>query len=77
MALGLAELGEDVATTAQRLIRFEVHPVVAHDAATWAHRLVRARSEAPPAGATLLADATVTSLPSPPSGAPPSSDDAA
>lgn len=45
MALGLAELGEDVGTTEQRLIRMECHPVVAHDAARWAHRLVRASRE--------------------------------
>jgi hypothetical protein len=54
MALGLAELGEDPSTTAQRLVRLDVHPVVAHDAASWAHRLVRARSEPPP-GADLPA----------------------
>lgn len=47
MALGLAELGEDVTTTEARLVRLECHPVVAHDAARWAHRLVRARREAP------------------------------
>lgn len=51
MALGLAELGEDVATTAQRLVRLDVHPVVADDAATWAHRLVRARVASAPAPA--------------------------
>lgn len=60
MALGLAELGEDATTTAQRLIRFDVHPVVAHDAATWAHRLVRARAEPPPPGPTPVADLAPT-----------------
>lgn len=57
MALGLAELGEDTATTAQRLIRFDVDPVVAHDAAAWAHRLVRGRrAAAADTGPTPLAD---------------------
>ena len=75
MALGLAELGEDVATTAQRLIRFEVHPVVAHDAATWAHRLVRARSSAtgPPPGPTPVGDlapAIVSDIPPLPTDGP-------
>ncbi len=45
MALGLAELGEDVGTTEARLVRLECHPVVAHDAALWAHRLVQARRD--------------------------------
>ncbi|HEV7722783.1 MAG TPA: hypothetical protein VGO60_15935, partial [Iamia sp.] len=65
MALGLAELGEDVTTTAQRLIRFDVHPVVADDAAVWAHRLVRARSEAASGPARLadLAPAAAADLP--------------
>jgi hypothetical protein len=58
MALGLAELGEDVATTTQRLVRFEIHPIVAEEAARWAHRLVRARGEG-----------AVTAPPTPP-GAP-------
>lgn len=79
MALGLAELGEDVATTAQRLVRFDVHPVVADDAATWAHRLVRARSTAPPApGPTAVADLPTGPAPVAAAGWPStSSDDAA
>ncbi|HXH58050.1 hypothetical protein [Iamia sp.] len=43
VALALAELGEDVATTEQRLHRWKIHPVVARDAAVWAHRLLAAR----------------------------------
>ena len=43
VALALAELDEDVPTTEQRLHRWKVHPVVAHEAAVWAHRLVVAR----------------------------------
>ncbi|WCO68571.1 hypothetical protein PO878_07495 [Iamia majanohamensis] len=43
VALALAELREDVPTTEQRLHRWKVHPVVAREAAVWAHRLVRAR----------------------------------
>ncbi len=67
MALGLAELGEDATTTAERLMRLDVHPVVALDAATWAHRLVRDRAEPPSPGATLLADlATSPPAPGPP-----------
>jgi hypothetical protein len=65
MALGLAELAEDPATTAQRLIRFGVDPVVAHDASTWAHRLLRARTEAapaPPPGPTRLAHLTSAAI---------------
>lgn len=50
MAMGLVELGEDVATVEQRLLRLDVHPVVAHDAARWAARLARTgdRAEARP-----------------------------
>ncbi len=73
MALGLIELGQDVATTEQRLVRLHIHPVVAHDAACWAERLVRHRG------------ASVTPLPTPPpladpgpiSGRTPSPNDAA
>lgn len=43
VALALAELDEDVPTTEQRLHRWKVHPVVAQEAAVWAHRLVAAR----------------------------------
>lgn len=43
VALALAELGEDVPTTEQRLGRFKIHPIVARDAAVWAHRLMVAR----------------------------------
>lgn len=38
-ALALADLGEDVPTTEQRLHRYRIHPAVAHEAAVWAHRL--------------------------------------
>lgn len=44
IALALAELGEDVASTEQRLQRWRVHPVVARESAVWAHRLMAARS---------------------------------
>jgi len=43
VALALAELGEDIPTTEQRLHRFKIHPVVAREAAVWAHRLMVAR----------------------------------
>ncbi len=43
VALALAELQEDIPTTEQRLHRWKVHPVVAREAAVWAHRLVTAR----------------------------------
>lgn len=46
VALALAELDEDVPTTEQRLHRWKVHPVVAREAAVWAHRLVVARDPA-------------------------------
>lgn len=49
IALALAELGEDVATTEQRLQRWRIHPVAAHEAAVWAARLVAARSLDEPA----------------------------
>jgi hypothetical protein len=51
VALALAELGEDVPTTEQRLHAWRIHPVVAREAAVWAHRLVVARSsdDGPPA----------------------------
>lgn len=44
VALALAELGEDVPTTEQRLHAWRIHPVVARESAVWAHRLVAARS---------------------------------
>ncbi|QYG92384.1 hypothetical protein HC251_07970 [Iamia sp. SCSIO 61187] len=70
LALGLAELGEDVATTTQRLVRFEIHPIVAEEAAQWAHRLVRARTEADAApalpGAVAPAPPTGAAAPPPP-----------
>ncbi|HYI61167.1 MAG TPA: hypothetical protein VEW93_05120 [Acidimicrobiales bacterium] len=47
IALALAELGEDVAATEQRLQRWHIHPVVARDAAVWAHRLMAARAGDP------------------------------
>jgi hypothetical protein len=80
MALGLAELGEDVATTAQRLVRLDVHPVVADDAATWAHRLVRARSStagSPPPGPAPVSDLVPTVVSAWPSEPSTPSDDAA
>lgn len=43
VALALGELGEDVPTTEQRLQRWRIHPVVAREAAVWAHRLLVAR----------------------------------
>ncbi|CAN5592082.1 hypothetical protein BH24ACT4_BH24ACT4_09610 [soil metagenome] len=46
VALALAELQEDVPTTEQRLHRWKIHPVVAREAAVWAHRLVTARDPA-------------------------------
>lgn len=49
LALALAELGEDVATTEQRLQHWHIHPVVARDAAVWARRLMAARAEGAPA----------------------------
>lgn len=45
MAMGLAELGEDVPTIEQRLFRLDVHPAVAHEAATWARRIVDDRPD--------------------------------
>jgi len=39
IALALADLGEDVPTTEQRLHRYRIHPVVAREAAVWAHRI--------------------------------------
>lgn len=61
IALALADLGEDVPTTEQRLQRWRVHPVVAHDAAVWAARLTAAR----------LAEGTVDlRAPAPPAPAP-------
>lgn len=44
IALALAELGEDVPTTEQRLQRWHIHAVVAHEAAAWAARLMAARA---------------------------------
>lgn len=58
MALGLAELGEDVASTERRLVRLHCDPVVARDAATWAHRVVAGQdttATAPAAGPSPLA----------------------
>lgn len=52
IALALAELGEDVASTEQRLQRWHIHPVVARDAAVWARRLMAARSDDGPARGT-------------------------
>lgn len=49
LALALAELGEDVATTEQRLQRWRIHPVVARDAAVWARRLMATRVADTPA----------------------------
>lgn len=49
LALALAELGEDVATTEQRLQRWRIHPAVARDAAVWARRLMAARADDAPA----------------------------
>lgn len=50
VALALAELGEDVPTTEQRLHGWRIHPVVARESAVWAHRLVAARTEQPADG---------------------------
>lgn len=44
IALALADLGEDVANTEQRLQRWRIHPFVAREAAVWAHRLHAART---------------------------------
>lgn len=43
MAMGLVELGEDGPTVEQRLVRLSVHPAIAHEAATWARRIVDGR----------------------------------
>lgn len=81
VALALAELGEDVPTTEQRLHRFKVHPVVARDAAVWAHRLLVARepdgslnpaelaaADEPPADPPAPRTAPASSTPTPTSG---------
>ncbi len=79
VALALAELSEDVPTTEQRLHRWRIHPVVAREAAVWAHRLVRARDPEidlrPPAGPTPVPrHASSSEAPSaPPATAPPPS----
>lgn len=39
IALALAELGEDIPTTEQRLHRYRFHPAIAREAAVWAHRV--------------------------------------
>ncbi|NLV55081.1 MAG: hypothetical protein GXY13_05670 [Acidimicrobiales bacterium] len=39
VAIALADLGEDIPSTEQRLHRFGIHPAVAREAAVWAHRV--------------------------------------
>ena len=71
VALALAELGEDVPTTEQRLHRWRIHPVVAHEAAVWGHRLVSARDQAdvaPGPSPTTSAPVLSPTVPAPPDG---------